>query len=156
MTAQIGDGDWDGATNCPDWTVKDLVDHTMHWQAMGGSVFGAPTKPGDDWSSIEPAVAAALADPANLEGNAEAMGNMPKQGVAGLIIADLLIHSWDLATSIGADTTLPEGAVQATLMGVQRLPEEMLRSETMFAAAVDVPEGASAQDQLIAFVGRTP
>ena len=81
---------------------------------------------------------------------------MPKQGVAGLVIGDLLVHTWDLARSIGADDTLPEAAVESTLMGLQRLPDEMLRGETMFGPPVDVADDASAQDKLIAFVGRQP
>ena len=41
-------------------------------------------------------------------------------------------------------------------MGLQRLPEQMLRGETMFGAAVEVAEDASAQDRLLGFVGRQP
>jgi len=156
LSAAIGDDDWDKSTTCPDWTVRDLVDHAMHWQAMGGSVLGAGTTPGDEWASIQSALGAAFQDPANLEGNAEAFGGMPKQGVAGLVIGDLLIHCWDLARSIGADETLPAEAVESTLFGLQRLPEPMLRGETMFGPAIEVADDASAQDKLIAFVGRQP
>ena len=157
VAGQITDADWAKPTTCPEWTVRDLVDHAMHWQAMGAGVFGATgVSPGDDWSTIQPALAEALADPANLEGNAEAFGDMPKQGVAGLVIGDLLVHSWDLARALGADETLPAEAVEATLMGLQRLPEEMLRSDTMFGAAVEVGADANAQDQLLGFVGRQP
>lgn len=156
LADQITDADWDKPTTCPDWNVKQLVDHAMHWQAMGGGVIGANATPGDDWATIQPAMAAAFEDPSNLEGQAEGFGGMPKQGVAGMVIGDLLVHCWDLARSIGADDTLPEEAVQSTLMGLQRLPDEMLRGENMFAAAVEVPEDASPQDQLIAFVGRQP
>jgi uncharacterized protein (TIGR03086 family) len=119
-------------------------------------VLGAGTKPGDDWATVEPALAAALQDPANLEGTAEALGGMPKQGVAGLIIGDLLVHSWDLARSIGADDTLPAGAAEATLMGLRRMPDKVLRRGTMFGEAVEVAADASPQDQLLAFVGRQP
>lgn len=66
------------------------------------------------------------------------------------------VASWDLARSIGADDTLPAGAVEATLMGLGRLPEEMLRSETMFGPAVEVAADASPQDRLLGFVGRQP
>ncbi len=156
LSAQISDDDWDKPTTCPDWTVRELVDHAMHWQAMGGGVLGAGTAPGDEWSSIHSALGAAFQDPANLEGNTEAFGGMPKQGVAGLVIGDLLIHSWDLARSIGADETLPAEAVESTLFGLQRLPEQMLRGETMFGAAVEVADDASSQDKLLAFVGRQP
>ncbi|MGZ0178937.1 MAG: hypothetical protein ACKVIQ_18885 [Acidimicrobiales bacterium] len=82
------------------------------------------------------------------------MGN--KQGVAGLIIGDLLFHSWDLARSIGAGKKLPAGAVEAKLRGLGRLPEEMLRSDTMFGPAVEVAADASPQDRFLGFVGRQP
>ena len=156
LAGQIGEADWEKPTTCEDWSVRDLVDHAMHWQAMGGSVFGAGTTPGDSWDSVHAAVGQALSDPANLEGTAEAFGGMPKQGVVGLVIGDLLIHSWDLARSLGADDTLPSEAVESTLMGLQRLPDEMLRSETMFGPAIEVADDASPQDKLIAFVGRQP
>ena len=55
-----------------------------------------------------------------------------------------------------ADETLPTAAVTSTLMGLQRLPEERLRSGRMFGPAVEVADDASPRDQLIAFVGRTP
>ena len=156
VVSQVGDDDWAKPTPCDDWTVRDLVDHAMQWQGRGGGVFGAGVAPDADWADLKPALATALADPTNLEGNAEALGGMPKQAVAGLITADLLVHAWDLARSIGADATLPEAAVESTLMGLQRLPEEMLRSDRMFGPAVEVAEDASSQDRLIAFVGRNP
>ena len=154
--AQVGDDDWGKSTPCGEWTVQELVDHAMHWQGMGGSVFGAGTAPGQDWAEVQPALSAALADPANLEGTVEQFGNMPKQAMAGLLIADLLVHSWDLARAIGADDSLPAEAVAATHMGLQRLPEATLRGSTMFGPAVEVADDASEQDKLIAFVGRQP
>lgn len=155
VAEQIGDR-WDADTTCDGWTVRDLVDHTMHWQGQGGGVLGAGTKPGDEWSAIEPALSAALDDPANLEGQAEAMGGMPKQQVFGFVIGDLLLHSWDLARSLGVDDTLPAGAVQATLMGLERVPEEMLRSENMFGPPIEVADDAGPQAKLLAFAGRRP
>ena len=156
VRSQVGDDDWAKSTPCQGWTVRDLVDHAMLWQGRGGGVFGADVGPDADWATLRPALAAALADPANLEGTAEELGGTPKQAVAGLITADLLVHSWDLAQSIGADATLPLAAVESTLMGLQRLPREMLRSDRMFGPAVEVADDASPQDKLIAFVGRNP
>ena len=156
VVSHVGDDDWAKPTPCDGWTVRDLVDHAMRWQGRGGGVFGADVGPNADWAVLRPAIAKALANPANLEGNAEELGGTPKQAVAGLITADLLVHSWDLARSIGADATLPEAAVESTLMGLQRLPEQMLRSDRMFGPAVEVAEDATPQDKLIAFVGRNP
>lgn len=156
VVSQVGDDDWAKSTPCDGWTVRELVDHAMHWQGRGGQVFGADVGDDAEWAALKPALATALADPANLEGNAEALGGTPKQAVAGLITADLLVHSWDLATSIGADASLPEAAVESTLMGLGRLPDEMLRNDRMFGPAVEVADDASPQDRLIAFVGRQP
>jgi uncharacterized protein (TIGR03086 family) len=156
VMAQVGDDQLDNQTPCSEWRVRDLIDHAMHWQAHGGGILGAGTSPGDDWTTIEPALAAALRDPSNLEGTAEQFGGMPKQQVAGFVIGDLLIHSWDLARSIGADDTLPTEAVVATLIGLERVPEKMLRGATMFGTPIELPEGADHQDRLLAFVGRQP
>lgn len=156
VAGQITDADWEKPTPCDGWSVRELVDHAMHGQAVGGAQIGAGTTSGESWETIQPALEAAFQDPANLEGPAEGFGGMPKQGVAGLVIGDLLVHTWDLARSIGADDTLPETAVESTLMGLQRLPDEMLRGDKMFGPPVEVPEGASVQDQLIGFVGRQP
>jgi len=153
---QLTDDDWLKPTTCDDFTVRELVDHAMRWQAMGGGLIGAGTSPGEAWDDVRPAVSAALDDPSNLEGDVEAFGGMSKQQILGLLVTDLLVHSWDLARSIGADETLPPEAVEAALMGLQRMPEQMLRGDAMFAPAVEVADDASPQDRLIAFAGRQP
>jgi uncharacterized protein (TIGR03086 family) len=152
---QITDDDWSRPTTCDEFTVRDLVDHAMHWQALGGGMIGAGTAPGDPWSEVRPSLASALDDPANLEGTVDAFGGMSRQQILGLLITDLLVHSWDLARSLDVDETLPPAAVEAALAGLRRMPEEALRSGS-FGPAVDVPETASLQDQLIAFTGRRP
>lgn len=156
VVGQVGDADWDKPTTCDGWTVRELVDHAMHWQASGASALGADVSPGDGWATIEPALDRALDDPSVLDGEAESFGGIPKHQVLGLLVGDLLIHSWDLARSLGADDTLPPAAVEATMMGLQRMPEKMLRGENMFGPPVGVGDDASPQDRLIGFVGRRP
>ena len=154
VVAQVGDDQRDApCTSCPEWTVGELIDHTMHWQGMGAAGL-AGAAPGGSWDDVQAALSSALSDPANLEGTVDQMGGMPKQQVAGFVIGDLLVHSWDLARSIGADDTLPVEAVQSTHMGLQRVPEQMLRGDNMFGPAIDVGADASAQDQLLGFLGR--
>lgn len=154
--SQLGDDDWDKPTPCDGWTVRELVEHAMFWQGRGAMVFGSPVAEDADWTVLRAALAGALADPSNLEGVVEQMGGAPKAAVAGLVTTDLLVHSWDLARAIGVDETLPEAAAASTMMGLQRMPDEMLRREGMFGPAVAVADDASAQDKLIAFVGRQP
>ncbi len=155
VIAQVGDADWDKSTPCDGWTVRELVDHAMFWQGRGASAFGAEAAEGD-WPALRASLRAKLDDPSSMEGRAEQFGGTPMPAVAGLITTDLLVHSWDLATAIGADATLPEAAAESTLMGLQRLPEQMLRNERMFGPPVEVDDDASAQDRLIGFVGRQP
>ena len=155
VAAQIGDR-WDVSTPCEGWTVRDLVDHTMHWQSHGGSVLGAGTSAGDDWAAVEPALSSALDDPANLEGTVDEMGGTPRQQIVGFVIGDLLVHSWDLAQALGVDDTLPVEVVESTMAGLGRVPEAMLRGDNMFGPQIEVGPDASPQEQLLAFCGRRP
>jgi uncharacterized protein (TIGR03086 family) len=158
---QVTDSQWDRPTPCAEWTVRQLVDHTVSWQAEGGRLIGADTAPGEDWERIRAAFDALLSDPSQLTGSVAEFGGIPKQDLAGFLIGDLLIHSWDLARSIGADETLPPDTVQATTIGLHHVPTALLRGtnplgQKMMAAAVEAPVDASAQDKMLAFTGRRP
>jgi uncharacterized protein (TIGR03086 family) len=157
--ARVGDSDWDKQTPCSDWTVRDLVEHTLQWQATGGAMLGAATSRGDGWDAIRNAYASHLSDPSNLDGTVDEFAGIPKQQLAAFLIGDLLIHSWDLARSIGADETLPPAAVEATMEGLHHVPAELLRGrnplgQPMMGAAVETGDGASIQDRMLAFTGR--
>jgi uncharacterized protein (TIGR03086 family) len=159
--ASVRDTDMDTQTPCSEWTVRGLIDHNLQWQARGGAMLGAATKPGDDWDTIREAFATHLADPSNLEGTVEEFGGVPKQQLAAFLIGDLLIHSWDLAHSIGADETLPPAAVEATMDGLHHAPPELLRGHNplgvpMMGPAIDISDDASLQDRMLAFSGRRP
>jgi len=159
VLAQVGDTDWEIRTPCAEWTVRGLVDHTLQWQATGGAMLGAATAPGDDWETIRKAYADHLADPSNLEGTVDEFAGIPKQELAAYLIGDLLIHSWDLARSIGADEALPLAAVEATMAGLQHVPPALLRGrnplgQPMMGPAVEISPDASLQDRMLAFSGR--
>jgi uncharacterized protein (TIGR03086 family) len=154
---EIGDR-WDAPTTCTDWTVRDLVDHAVTWQGNVATMLGGTVEQGADWPAVKSAMESALADESNLDGVVEGgpFNGMQRHQALGMVIGDLLIHGWDLARSIGADETLPADAVQATLMGLQRLPDTMLRSPGMFGAAQDAPDDADDQTKLLLFTGRQP
>jgi uncharacterized protein (TIGR03086 family) len=159
--ASVGDDQWDIQTPCVEWTVRQLVDHNLQWQARGGGLLGADTAAGDDWETIRQAYAALLSDPANLEGTVPEFAGIPKAELAAFMIGDLLIHSWDLARSIGADETLPPTAVEATMAGLQHVPPELLRGHNplgmpMMGPAAPMSDDASIQDRMLAFSGRRP
>jgi len=156
--AAVGDDQWEVPSPCEGWTVRDLVDHAVGAQRQLGGLFGASVNEDVDWSTVRSAMEAAIADPANLEGNAppEVFGGMAKHQLFGIAVGDLVLHAWDLARATGTDETLPSDAVEAVHMGLQRMPPEMLRSQRMFGPEIAVADDASAQDKLLAFVGRQP
>ena len=159
---QVGEGQWDKPTPCTGWTVRDLVDHTLAWQAKGGSLLGADIAPGDsDWERIQASYAALLADPPKLAGTVPEFAGIPKANLAAFLIGDLLIHSWDLARSIGVDDTLPPDVVAATTDGLHHVQPDLLRGtnplgQKMMGPAVEVPDETSAQGRMLAFTGRNP
>jgi len=157
----VADDQWSNATPCAGWDVRALVDHTLGWQAEGGRLLGADIGADADWPAIRAAYEAVLSDPSQLGGTVAEFGGVPRHELAGFMIGDLLIHSWDLARSIGADETLPPAAVEATTIGLHHVPEPLLRGTNplgakMMGPAVEVPDDASAQDTMLAFTGRRP
>jgi uncharacterized protein (TIGR03086 family) len=154
----IADDQWDDGTTCEGWTIRDLVDHTLQWQRRALSLLGDGIDRDAGWHGIRSAAVATLAHPSCLEGSVETgpTQTMEKHQVFGFALGDLLIHSWDLARSLEADETLPAEVVEAVQLGLDRVPEEMMRAPNMFGPAVDVPAGANAQDRLLAYAGRQP
>jgi uncharacterized protein (TIGR03086 family) len=154
----VTDEQWQTATPCEEWCVRDLVDHAVGVQINFGGSLGSTASEGDDWPTVKAAMEAALATDGVLDGTTEhpAFGEVPKAQVFGIAINDLLIHTWDLARAIGADEELPPDAVAAAYTGLQQLPVEILRSPGRFGAAVDVDDTADQQTQLLGFAGRQP
>ena len=154
----VGDKQWSDPTPCSEWTVQELVDHTIGTQAAIGAALGSKVDPAQGWDAVASAVESAMADPANFEGVMEGgpFEGMPKHQIAGLAVGDLLLHTWDLGKAIGGDTTLPPEAVEAVHLGLSRMPAQMMRGPGRFADEVEVADDASAQDKMIAFSGRQP
>ncbi len=152
----IGDNDGAG-TPCSEWSVRELVEHTVGVQARVGQAIGASSE-ADDWPAVRTAVEAAIAQPGALDGviESEVFGTMPKARLVGIATGDLLLHAWDLARALGVDDTLPEEAAAAVHGGLAMMPPEMMRGPGRFDDAVEVADDASAQDKLIAFSGRQP
>lgn len=154
--AQVTDEQWEMATPCEGWTVRDLVDHAVEVQkGFAGGMVGAEIPEGADWATAQAAIQAAASDPSVLEGTAPGpAGEMPKTMMFGIATSDLLVHTWDLARAIGADETLPAEAVTACYMGLQKMPPQMMRAEGRFSEAVAPADGDDEQTAMLKFSGR--
>lgn len=102
---------------------------------------------------------AILDDPetANLPYNSPMMGAMTVGAMLNqYYLADVFMHTWDLARATGQDDRLEEDVARGFAAGMAPI-EEMLRSSGQFGTARGpLREDADATDTLISFIGRDP
>lgn len=165
QAGQLGD-----ATPCASWTVRELINHIVgaqHFFTAG--VTGAPPAAGEtDYAAgdfvAEFDKAAAIAMEAfSGEGVMQRMltlpfGQMPGAALVGLAATDTFVHGWDLAKATGQSTDL-DPALAGSLLGAAKMMIQPgfrgADGAAPFGAEQTAPEGASAADQLAAFLGRT-
>lgn len=168
---QIKDDQWGLPTPDEGWTVRDLVNHVAAedlWvkemmdgktvadvgDKLNGDILGENPKSAQAKASM--VAAEAFSAPGGDEKTVMlSRGETPAVDYAEEMFADHLIHSWDLAVAIGADTKLPDDLVDAASQYFGKYAE-MWRGAGAFKAAEKVGDDASAQDKLLALTGRDP
>ncbi|CPR05646.1 hypothetical protein BN971_00618 [Mycobacterium bohemicum DSM 44277] len=151
-------------TPCSEWSVQALIDHLV-----GGAQYllaaatgaepappeGAPITGYRTW--VERVLTAVASPGATARVCVSPLGFewSVAEAVAGTFM-DVLIHSWDLARATGQDDRLDPDLVGAcAAMFLPDMPERG-REAGIVGPEVPVPPGASAQDRLLAAMGRTP
>jgi hypothetical protein len=121
-----------------------------------------PARPRDDpvarWEVTFEAIVTVLGPdgPLGDAGPGRAGSEEPKiSKLLPLVTSDVLVHTWDLSRSIGAEVVLDGELCRMALEGARRNEEARLASG-MFGAPVDLPEGADDQSLLVAQMGRDP
>jgi uncharacterized protein (TIGR03086 family) len=167
--AAVGPDEWERPTPCEDWTVRALVNHVV-----GESLWTPPLLEGKTIEEVgsqfdgdqlgdDPAAAAARAAGQAL---AAVDSRVPQGGRVQLsygeedmheyvrqLIADYVVHSWDLATAVGGDTEL-DPALVAEVAAWFADREELYRGVGVIGPRG--PGGGDAQADLLAAFGRTP
>ncbi|MBT2419091.1 TIGR03086 family protein [Streptomyces sp. ISL-22] len=158
-------------TPCADYDVKALVNHlfqvVVEFQklaAKGESDFSStPDRvgAGPDWrerfADETARLVAAWSAPGAEEGTAGAW-QMPARLVGSMALLDLTVHVWDLARATGQGFRPDEGAepVLEQLAGTVAELAPTARATGVFGEPVQVGEGASAWERLLAQTGRDP
>ncbi|MGB2756831.1 MAG: TIGR03086 family metal-binding protein [Acidimicrobiia bacterium] len=156
-------------TPCASWNVAQLVDHIVGAQyffqaGMTGSGMEKASQAFSDGDFLEAFDAAAAGTLASFqeEGVMQKMitlpfGTMPGAAVCGMACTDTLQHAWDLAKATGQDTNLAPEVATGLLAAAQTSIQESFRGPegAPFGPKQAAPEGASAADQLAAFLGRS-
>jgi uncharacterized protein (TIGR03086 family) len=164
-------GQFGDLTPCTEWDVRTLLNHLILWtsysaerRAHGESVsdelmakdFAAEPDFAAAYRAQLDRALAAWADPATWERDLNVMGSAtPAADVAALLIAELVLHGWDLAAATGQAYTVSDAAAEAALASVEA-NAELFRQYKGFAEPVSVPAGAPALNRLLALSGRDP
>ena len=163
-------------TPCRDYDVRALLDH-LAWAAVLSQRAAVRMPLEHDWSSLTPApfldglpveqwaaavpaeldtAADAWADPAAWEGET-LMGAapMPAAVVGPLMLAEFVLHGWDLARAVGAPYDVPAALGEATLAAIEPIAQ-LGRDGGWFGPEVPVPADAPAVDRALGLTGRDP
>jgi uncharacterized protein (TIGR03086 family) len=81
-------------------------------------------------------------------------GKMPAgEIIGGFVTMDLLVHTWDLARTIGADERLDEDSVRRAYEGLKPM-DAMIRQPNVFGPKLEPPIDADLQTEFLYFLGR--
>lgn len=168
---QVGEGQWADPTPCPPWTVRELVNHVVAeelWTPpmMAGATieevgdrFAADLLGADPVATAENAARAAVAAVADAVPAGRithlSFGDTPADEYTRQLAADHLVHAWDLAVSIGADTTLPASVVAAVSAWFEER-EQWYRTAGVIAERPPVADHGDPQRRLLVAFGRDP
>ncbi|WP_248581112.1 TIGR03086 family metal-binding protein [Nocardioides sp. InS609-2] len=158
------DGQWDAPTPCDDWSVRDVIDHAVETERDFFDKRGLDLAPAPDTTDLAQAWrahTAAMVDVLGRDGVAETAydGYFGPTTVADTMADfygwDLMIHSWDIARATGQEWSIADEEVER----LNRTADgwgDALHSEGVCAPEVALPDDASAQDRLLARLGRDP
>jgi uncharacterized protein (TIGR03086 family) len=154
---------WDAQTPCEEWKARDLVAHLVegHRGVIAGVRGGAPTPFGADddptqaWADAKRTMEDITADPDALAKELDGpTGKMAAGEVIGRFVTmDLLVHTWDLARTVGGDEHLDEDSVRRAYEALKPM-DAMIRQPKVFGPKVEPPTGADLQTEFLCFLGR--
>ena len=158
-------------TPCTDWDLRTLLNHMILWtsysaerRAYGESV--AEELMSKDFTA-EPGYAQAYqaqlakavdawSKPEAWAGDRNVMGSAtPAADIAAMLIAEMVLHGWDIAAATGQDYRCDD-AVARNVLNTVEAQGELFRQYQGFAAIVPVPDDATAFDRALALSGRDP
>ena len=153
---------WSNPAPCDNWTATDVVTHVA--TGMNGVVAGLsggepaavdPSDPVGTWNSARTSMLAALSS-ADLSTNVSGpFGPMPAEQFIGRFMStDALVHTWDLARSVGGDEALDQDTVAAAYSGLKPM-DAMIRMPGVFGPKIEPAEGDDLQTEFLKFLGRS-
>jgi uncharacterized protein (TIGR03086 family) len=160
----VGPDGWDTQSPCEGWKARDVVTHvvTGHRGVIANATGGESVPMADDedpaeaWREASRTMADITGDPEALAKETDGpTGKMPVGEIINRFVAmDVLVHTWDLARTAGADERLDEDAVAAAYEALKPM-DAMIRQPGVFGPKIDPPAGADLQTEFLCFLGRS-
>ncbi|MBB5912880.1 uncharacterized protein (TIGR03086 family) [Nocardia transvalensis] len=171
VLAKVDAGQWDSASACAEWTVRDVAGHVTWGQCQmrawaSGEDFtdrtGAPgaSHPaaltgGDPVRAFRDARAACdstltdsgLARIVALPG----LGEIPVAAILPLLLTDSITHAWDIAHPLGIEIQLPPDLVTRAFDWSRA---NVVRAPGFFGPELSPPTESDQQHRLMAYLGR--
>lgn len=172
VVATVGADQWSEPTPCPQWNVRELVNHlVMGNRLFAGIARGAAVVSADaldpkatDTLGVDPAAAYANAATELVTvfarpGSLETVMTVPFGTVPGLVavrlrITEALVHGWDLTQATGQQPRFPEDVTVRNLEFARAALTDVPAGRSPFAAPRPVPGDAPALVRLTALLGR--
>lgn len=160
---------FDAATPCESWKVRELINHLVGAQHFFLAVVeGTPPSGAQqdfasgDYLAAFDEVSSKLVAAFDVDGVMDKVltapfGQMPGRAFIGFALNDTFVHGWDLAKSTGRSTDLAPELAAGVLAGAKATVPPAMRGEDgkmPFGPIQEAPEGATTADQLAAFLGR--
>ncbi|MGH9097817.1 MAG: TIGR03086 family metal-binding protein [Acidimicrobiales bacterium] len=154
---------WEAQSPCEQWKARDVVAHVVegHRGVIAGvrggksEPMGADEDPREAWEEATRAIDEITRDPEALAIEIDGpTGRMPADQIIGQFVTmDLLVHTWDLARTAGADERLDEDSVRRAYEALKPM-DTMIRQPYVFGPKLEPPPGADLQTEFLYFLGR--
>ncbi len=174
LVAGVEPDQWELATPCTEWNVRQLVDHLVVGQqlfarVLGGEPFeqavaavreahgGLRNDPAASYDASARELLAAFDDPGVLERLVRVpFGTVPGAVALHLRIIECLVHGWDLATALGLPFDPPAALVEREIAVTGPLLGQVPPERHVFAPSRPPAASAPPIEQLVAMLGREP
>lgn len=159
-------------TPCRAWDVRALINHLVQDVRMFADSLAGVRRPpgdedviGDDWAGAYRQAAEALLAAWRAPGVIDrtlrlGVGEVPASWLALQQVADVAVHTWDVAKATGQPTGLDPEIAQVSLDWARRNLGPQFRGDEAsgkaFGPEVPVPDDAPLDDRLAGFFGRDP
>jgi uncharacterized protein (TIGR03086 family) len=152
---------FDAPTPCAGWTVRDLIDHLLEWApVLAAAGRKVPVTPGPATGDLEPLyddLVAAWSDPVAWQGTTRMGGpnEFPAAMIGGMVLAEVMLHGWDLARATGQDIGW-DGELVDIVHREVAATADFGREMGVYGPAVPVPDTAPALVRTLGLAGRDP